>query len=93
MSCCGSTIVNGAVGLAKAGIAATTGIGATPTGEYKARLRTCWHCDKAQPLTVAGVPIIGKKEQCSECGCIITAKASVASEVCPLGKWPAATSE
>lgn len=90
MSCCG-TIVNGAVGLARAGIAATTGIGATPLPEYKARLRTCWYCDKSQPLTVAGVQILGKKEQCGECGCIITAKASIATERCPLGRW--ATSE
>ena len=88
MSCSGcGTIINGVTGLAQAGIAATTGIGATPPDQFKARLRICWDCDKAQPLMIAGVPIVGKKSQCAECGCVIKAKASIAAENCPLGKW------
>lgn len=84
---CGSKIVRGGIGLAKAGLAHATGIGQASLQVYKDRLRTCWHCDKAQPLTVAGIPIIGKKEQCAECKCVIKAKAAIASERCPLGKW------
>lgn len=82
MSCCGQ-IAKGAVGLAKAALK----INPSSVPVYKSRLRICWECPESQPMVSAGVIIIGKKERCGECGCLIKAKAAIQSEQCPLKKW------
>lgn len=84
MSCCaGEKIANGAVGLAKAALR----IDPSPVDVYKSRLKICWHCPAAKPMISAGVVIIGKKDRCGKCDCIIKAKAAIRGESCPIGKW------
>lgn len=68
-------ISRGVTGLTKAGVAATTGIGAADEETAKKRYDTCLACDKY------------KHWRCQECGCFISAKVRVADEKCPLGKW------
>lgn len=65
----------GIAGIAKAGVAATTGVGAADEATAKKRYDTCMACDKY------------KHWRCQECGCFISAKVRVADEKCPLGKW------
>lgn len=42
----------------------------------------CAGCDKYQP---GALPVADK---CGQCGCFLSAKARMATEACPLGKWP-----
>lgn len=39
--------------------------------------------------TIAPCDRLGLGFMCRDCGCLVAAKIRVASEVCPLGKWPA----
>ena len=40
----------------------------------------CRDCEHYQPSPIA---------KCGKCGCFLSAKARMATEACPLGKWPA----
>lgn len=42
----------------------------------------CRDCEEYQPHPIA---------RCGKCGCFLSAKARMATEACPLGKWPVAT--
>lgn len=67
-------------------------IGAIVTGkpvlvtpvEQAARLKVCVGCDQFEIAT-------GKRPaRCADCGCFVKAKATLATESCPRGKWGAA---
>jgi uncharacterized Zn finger protein len=52
---------------------------------YKARLRICESCDRSQQIEVPGLSLVVLR--CKECGCLMKAKAKIASAACPLGKF------
>lgn len=88
MSCRGC--LNGIVGLAKAALNL-----APVTPEQLAQRRDeCRRCDRAGKSAKPRFAEFGgltSLSKCRECGCYIAAKTRVASESCPLGKWPAFT--
>lgn len=47
-------------------------------------LAICGTCELYKPGLVA---------TCGKCGCVLAAKARMATEVCPLGKWPIAADQ
>lgn len=49
------------------------------TEELGACLSICRECEFYQPHPIA---------TCGKCGCFLSAKARMATEACPLGKWP-----
>jgi hypothetical protein len=56
------------------------------------RLEICKGCEHYSSVGTCGRPVIGNEvevngEVLHTCGCVMTAKASLASEHCPLGKW------
>lgn len=63
----------GATGIAKV----LLGMDRAGDGLIKARVKACYDCDQLR-----------LKVQCAICKCAIHFKARLASEVCPLGKWP-----
>lgn len=83
-SCCGQPSAAKVAG--NAAKAAGRAIGAFLTGKpvlvetdvRNARLTVCHSCDRFDP----------KKNRCSECGCYVNGKTKLATERCPLGKWP-----
>jgi hypothetical protein len=75
---CGS-IAHGAISIAKSMV----GLDRAPEDVIESRRKTCRDCPEAEPCLVT----LGKKCKCKLCGCLLTAKTSLASEVCPLGKW------
>lgn len=78
MSCC-NQITKGVVGLTKA----VLGIDRADEQTIEARRSLCRSCDRAEPC-------IRNAHQfciCKECGCLLKAKTSVKSEVCPIGRW------
>jgi rubrerythrin len=64
--------VNGAVGLAKN----ITGIDQASPEVITERYEICKACDQY------------KRWQCQKCGCPVAAKVRIASESCPILKWP-----
>lgn len=42
---------------------------------------------KAARLAVCAACIVTKGETCGVCGCVLSAKASLQNEKCPLNKW------
>ena len=51
-------------------------------GKYKdERLKICQDCEHMDCKLL-------KPARCGVCGCIISIKASIKKEKCPLGKWP-----
>ena len=49
----------------------------TPRKIYWRRIEICKNCSSCDQ----------KQKRCMECGCFIPAKAKIAVEACPLGKW------
>lgn len=83
--CCGSTIVNGVIGMAKA----VTGIELPEHAEHEKRREICAACPSNVPNPLPVFADVQRLRACKECDCIVGAKIRVASEACPLGKWPA----
>lgn len=64
--------------MAKAGVALATGGQVQATEQvFEARMQACDPCDQRN------------KDWCNACGCWLLLKGAVATEECPLGKWPA----
>jgi hypothetical protein len=55
-----------------------SGFKLTPKKERQARLEVCLGCDQYDQA----------QKRCRKCGCVNSAKVWVASDKCPLGKWP-----
>lgn len=72
-------IKNASLALMRAGKAAVTGHKLKRTDEEKKRcLDVCATCDQWD----------SKSRRCLQCGCYGALKARLATESCPLGKWP-----
>ena len=87
--CCGN-LVTGAVGVARATLAQTTGIGAADEATRKARLDICRAC----PESTKNIDPKYRKfnglttlSTCHQCGCLLREKVWIAAENCPAGKW------
>lgn len=70
-------IANGAVGLSKAAL----GIDRADEETIKERWNICQSCE------------FYKNWRCTQCGCIASAKVTINSERCPIGKWEASGRE
>ena len=71
------TLKKGMIGMARAAVAAGTGIGEVTPQTYRSRRAICKSCSSYDP----------KFGKCSECGCLTAAKALLTVESCPLEKW------
>ncbi len=56
-----------------------SGLATTPADVQAARRAICDACDRVEV----------DSDECRECGCPLARKIPMASEACPLGKWPA----
>lgn len=82
-NCSGFKVVTNAVGaVARAAKALAVGeeLLVTPT-QRKARLDVCLMCEHFQPATSKLMPT------CELCGCLVKAKAWLATESCPDNRW------
>lgn len=75
-------IARGVIGLTRAAVATTTGVGATKRDVIEHRLAVCDGCDHRRGQRCGRLLDSGKT-----CGCYIPAKVKVARAKCPLGKW------
>lgn len=79
MKCCNP--ISGAVGLIKF----TVGADRVSLTVFEQRHRTCSECDRA---TLRREGSLHPFSQCLECWCFLRPKLNLASEECPLKKWP-----
>ena len=78
--------LEGAVKLAKAAV----GMDKADDVTISARRDICRECPKSEKrMSNQGRLAMTKFSACQQCGCFITAKTRLASEACPVDKWPA----
>ncbi len=83
MPCCPPVVKNGLKAAGRALKALATGEQVLISKEEtSARLKVCVACDRFRQATRVTGP------RCEECGCFVKVKARLATERCPLGKWP-----
>lgn len=88
MSCqnCGKAL-QGVVGLVKA----AAGIDRADDETIRARLLTCAGCPQLERNPLLHLPPgasgVSPASRCRACGCFVAAKARLASESCPEGRW------
>ncbi|WP_304335015.1 hypothetical protein [Conchiformibius steedae] len=75
--------ISGAVGLGK--IITRTDPAAADTIER--RLAVCGTCPALNQLIPRGAGMVGIGDTCTDCGCVLLAKARIQGETCPKGKW------
>lgn len=84
MPCDCKTVVEGAVGLTKAILHIDRADDAT----IAARRDICRNCDQAELRTSKNKRLtLTVLSRCKACGCVVSAKTAIKSEVCPLLKW------
>lgn len=93
---CG-TVTKGIVGLTKAAAqSAGIAVDKAPRGVVQARRDVCRECPEAtRNEAKISTPTKGLTtlSRCKKCNCFIAAKTKLASQSCPMDKWPLLPSE